>query len=118
MDNQKYAKELNKFSFLFNKEDKEIFEIDDEVKLRIVLSRLYYAVLHHFFQQHQELSNSSASGKHETMLRIVEREHSGHSILFKELKKLREWADYRPLENVPFPINIGRLLHNANRIIN
>lgn len=117
MDNQTYAEELNRFSFEFYKEEKGLFNIDDEVKQRIVLSRLYYALLHHFFQRHQDLATSSAAGKHETMLRIVQREHSAHFSLFNELKKLREWADYKPTENAPFSLNIGRLLHNTNRVI-
>jgi len=118
MDFQTYAERLNSFSFHFHNGDKKLFEIDDEVKERIILSRLYYALLHHFFQQHKTLANSTASGKHETMLRIVENEHSPHFSLFEELKKLREWADYRPMEKAPFSINTGRLLHNANRVIN
>ena len=117
MDFQEYAEELNHFSFRFHNEDKKLFEIDIEVKERIILSRLYYALLHHFFQQHKALANSTASGKHETMLRMVQKEHSHHFPLFMELKKLREWADYRPMENMPFPVNVGRLLHNANRVI-
>jgi len=111
MDFQEYAKGLNHFSFLLFKEKEEVFEIDSDVRYRIVLSRLYYALLHHFFHLHRELAESSASGKHETMLRIVEKEHRQYFALFTELKKLREWADYRPAEEAPFPINTGRLLN-------
>ena len=118
MDHQQYAEALNHFSFQFFKADKDLFNTEEEVKQRIILSRLYYALMHHFFQKHPKLANSTAAGKHETLLRIIQNEHREYFSLFIELKKLREWADYKPAEKLPFPINLGRLLHNANRIIN
>jgi len=117
MEFQEYAEQLNHFSFLFSKEDSDIFSIDEDVRQRIVLSRLYYALLHHFFELHKELALSSGAGKHETMLRVVQKEHQQSSDLFFTLKRLREWADYHPQQMAPFPLNVGRLLHNTNRVI-
>ena len=118
MEFETYSKELNTFSFLLFNEKSELFEMNEDVKERIILSRLYYALLHHFFEQHQNIALSTASGKHETVLRIVKKEHNLHFSLFLSLKKLREWADYHPHEVAPFPLNLSRLLHQVNRVIN
>lgn len=115
---EEYSKDLNYFSFLYENKNDEVFKIADESQQRIILSRLYYAVLHHFFQKYPQIATSSQSGKHETMARIVQKEHPSLSSVFNELKQLREWADYRPHEAAPFMINTKALLHKVkSRII-
>lgn len=115
---EEFSKDLNLFSFLYETKNDEIFKITDETQQRIILSRLYYAVLHHFFELHPNIATSSQAGKHETMSRIVQKEHPNMSSIFNELKQLREWADYKPHEAAPFPINMKSLLHKVKaRII-
>jgi len=108
-----FGKDLNQFSYLYETKNDEIFKITDESQQRIIISRLYYAALHHFFELHPNIATSSQAGKHETMMRIVQKEHESLSSLFNELKQLREWADYRPHEAAPFPINMKALLHKV-----
>jgi hypothetical protein len=115
---QEFSKDLNQFSYFYETKNDEIFKITDESQQRIILSRLYYAVLHHFFELHPNIATSNQAGKHETMMRIIQKEHPALSPVFNELKQLREWADYKPHEAAPFVINMKALLHKVkSRII-
>lgn len=117
MDYVEYSKELNSFSFNCNKETLDF--IEDETKERVLLGRLYYALVHYYFSQYPEIASSSAAGKHETLLRKIEKEESSSEyILFKTMKSLREWADYHPLNQPPMQINKAKLFHQVNRVIN
>lgn len=108
-----YSKDLNSFSYWYENKDGNVFTITNEAQQRIVLSRLYYAVLHHFFERYPNIATSKQPGKHETMARIISDNHQTNYPLFNKLKRLREWADYRPHENAPFPINLKALLYQV-----
>lgn len=111
-----YAKELNSFSYNCNSQNLNF--INTETKRRILLGRLYYSLVHFYFSKYPMLASSKAAGKHETLLRILKKERPNEYNLFNNLKTLREWSDYHPLNKEPFPINMTRLFHQVNKIIN
>jgi len=115
MDSQVYAQELNSFAFNFNKTAIDYISI--ETKERVVISKLYYALLHHYFMKYPYISTSTGGQKHETILRILEKENNREYRLFSTLKRLREWADYYPLNNPPFSLNLANLFHQVNRLV-
>jgi len=115
MDSQVYAQELNSFAFNFNRTDIDYISI--ETKERVVISKLYYALLHYYFMKYPNIVTSTGGQKHETILRILQKENDMEYRLFSKLKRLREWADYYPLNNTPFPLNIANLLHQVNRLL-
>jgi len=117
MEYLKYAQELNSFSY--NCYNQEIDFITNDTKNRILLGRLYYSLVHYYYAQYPQIAVSKASGKHETLLRMIEKErHQSEAILFKTLKTLREWGDYHPLNKEPFPLNMKRLFHQVHKLIN
>jgi len=117
MNHIEYAKELNSFSY--NCYNEELEFITNETKDRILLGRLYYALVHFYFSKYPVLAASYAPSKHETLLQIIMKERSeSEARVFKTLKKLREWADYHPLNQEPFSLNMKRLFHQVNKIIN
>ena len=68
--------------------------------------------------KYPNIASSSGGQKHESILRILAKERNNEYRLFQKLKSLREWADYAPLNNPPFHINITNLLHQVNKQIN
>jgi len=117
MSHLDYAKQLNSFSYNCNLKDLNF--IDNETKKRVLLGRLYYSLFHYYLEKYPTIAQSTASGKHETILQIIRKEKSPQEYtLFSQLKSIREWGDYHPLNKEPFPVNITRLLHLVNRTIN
>lgn len=117
MNHQEYACELNRFSYNYNKSD-HVEYICNETKLRIIAGRLYYALLHHYYELFPNMALLTGPGKHESLLHVIEEERGIHEYsLFLTLKNIREWGDYRPLESIPASINIVSLLHRANSIL-
>ena len=93
-----YAKELNAFSF--NTSDLKIDRVTDETMLRIRIGRLYYALYHRIIQELPDVQTSTSANKHSQIeSRLAKGASSDHTRriyqLFKELKTLRIWADYR-----------------------
>lgn len=117
MDYLIYSRQLNSFSFHYQKE--KTAYVTDDTKTRILIGRLYYSLVHYYFSEYPTLAASTGSGKHETLLRKINTEKSSNEyILFKTLKSLREWGDYHPLNIAPMDINMTRLFHQVNRIVN
>ena len=115
MNNLEYSKELNTFAYEFNKLDFTQY-ISSETKTRIVISKLYYSLLHYYFTRYPEIALSNTGQKHTKILNEISDE--AEKRLFKKLKSYREWADYRPLESSPFSINLLPLFHQVHRKIN
>ena len=109
-----YSKELNTFSFEFNKIEFEY--ISNETKNRIIISKLYYSLLHYYFTKYPHISIAGSGQKHTRILNEIS--NNEEQRLFRKLKSFREWADYKPLENSPFQINLAYLFHQVYRRIN
>ena len=117
MTNLDYSKELNSFSFNYNLSS--ITYINDETKQRIIISKLYYALVHYYFMEYPEVATSTGTQQHERLLLTIEKNRNDNEYqLFKTLKILRVWADYKPLDSAPFPINLQRRLHQVFKTIN
>lgn len=117
MEHLDYSKKLNTFSYNCNSINLDF--ADDETKKRILLGRLYYSIFHYYLEEYPQLAQSSGAGKHETLLQIIRKERSNQEyILFSQLKSIREWGDYHPLNKEPFSINTKRLFHLVNKFIN
>lgn len=98
---------------------KELPFINDETKTRVLIGRLYYALMHYYFDMYPTLAASTGANKHETLKQMILKEKSQQEAsLFTTLKSLREWSDYHPLNKEPFSINTARLMHQVNKIIN
>jgi hypothetical protein len=112
-----YAQELNSFSYSITSENCEEL-LNSKIKERISISRLYYALYHHYMEKYPALASSSSPGKHETLKQMLNKEsNTNASRLFGKLKALREWADYRPMSTPPFPLHLTNLHHQVNRTI-
>lgn len=117
MDHLEFSKELNSFSF--NCMKKELPFINTETKTRVLIGRLYYALVHYYFNAYPTLAASTGSNKHETLKQMILKERTTQeATLFTTLRSLRVWGDYYPLNKEPFPINTARLMHQVNKIIN
>jgi len=116
MEHLEYSKELNSFAYYCHQNTLDF--VTEETKTRVLLGRLYYALVHFYFSKYPELASSSGTNKHETLSRILDKENPKESRLFHQLKKLRVWSDYQPHNKAPFDINIKRLFHEVNKLIN
>lgn len=114
MDRLDFSKDLNTFSFSYNKKDNAIFKLNDESQKRIFLSRLYYALYHRVLTELPKVKELSGPGGHKTVIDTLEKQtRQGNHYRrlydhYRDLKKLREWADYKIDEdlnsNTTFPV--------------
>jgi len=114
-----YAKELNAFSF--NTSDLKIDDVTDETMLRIRIGRLYYALYHRIIQELPDVQMSTSGNKHSQieshLAKGASNDHTRRIYqLFKDLKALRVWADYRVDKPAP-PHNMVLLLRKTHQAI-
>lgn len=108
---------FNSFSYNFSKEDVDY--IDSTTKERVIVSKLYYSLLHYYFEEYPSIALSSGTNKHDTIIRIIKKERTkGEYTLFSTLKSLRVWADYKTLNSIPLSYNLNFLFHQVNKIVN
>jgi len=126
MDRLDFSKDLNTFSFSYNKKDVAIFELNDESQKRIVLSRLYYALYHRVLTELPKVEELTGPGGHKTVIETLSkqtRKGTHYRRLYEhylDLKKLREWADYRINEdlslNTKFPVLFQKTFSFINSV--
>lgn len=101
MDRLDFSKDLNSFAFSYNKKDVAIFSLNDESQKRIFLSRLYYSLYHRVLTELPKIKELTGSGGHKTVVDTLAKQakHGMHYqrlyTHYKDLKELREWADYK-----------------------
>lgn len=123
MNRLDFSKELNKFSFSYNKKDSAIFDLSDESQKRICLSRLYYALYHRVLTELPKIKELSGPGGHitvvETLAKQVNKGVHYERLYFhyKDLKKLREWADYKIEESLDLNMDFSVLFQKTNSFI-
>ncbi|MFW2600513.1 hypothetical protein [Aliarcobacter butzleri] len=123
MNRLDFSKELNKFSFSYNKKDSAIFDLSDESQKRIYLSRLYYALYHRVLTELPKIKELSGPGGHitvvETLAKQVNKGVHYERLYFhyKDLKKLREWADYKIEESLDLNMDFSVLFQKTNSFI-
>lgn len=106
MNHTDYAIELNDFSYKIEAIDLTPLGVSEETIKRVRVSKLYYALFHRVLEELPDLQKSTAPGKHEQIVQRLEK-HSGNlhteKVLkhFKDLKMMREWADYQPSLSTP-----------------
>lgn len=90
-------------------------KIDDIDKLSLeksLINRLYYALYNRIIAELPKLQISTTGNKHKQINDILLSKSSNRSIeqvyeVFKDMKTLREWADYKPNESTPlFDLNV------------
>ena len=86
MDHLILSQQLNTFSFEYHKSNND-FSITDETKKRIILSRLYYALLNRLFNELPEVATSKGSNKHESVLNILKKQ-AGNGNFYSDLLNL------------------------------
>jgi len=113
------AKELCDFSKeLCDK--KEIFNENKQIYKKTIINRLYYSMYHKIL--HVLNKNLTGNSIHETLENILERNASNETIdkiyqLFRTLKSLRIWADYK-LEEIPSDIDDKKIIYYQKRVYN
>ena len=101
MNRLDFSKDLNKFSFFYKNKNSAIFEINDESQQRIFISRLYYSLYHRLLTELSKEKNLTGPGGHKTLFIALEKQAGNGEFYrrlfthFKDLRKLREWADYK-----------------------
>ena len=124
MDRLDYSKDLNTFSFSYNKKDVAIFKLNDESQKRIFLSRLYYALYHRVLTGLPKISGLTGPSGHKTdidTLAIQTRLGNHYRRLYehyKDLKELREWADYKIDEDLTSSTSFPVLFQKTFSFIN
>lgn len=116
MTHEEIAKGFNDFSFNFHKS--VVSYINEETKNRVVISKLYYALLHYYFSLYPDVALSTGSNKHESILKRIKKERSQREFaLFVTLQELRIWADYQTLNTMPREYKPAYLFHQVFSII-
>lgn len=111
-----YARELRTFAAHYYAQKQEYIGADTQT--RISVSRLYYALLHYYFSLFPDIAASTEASKHaQIVARISKVRTSGELRLFKTLKKLREWADYAPMNVAPFDFDMEYLSRRVGQAI-
>jgi hypothetical protein len=124
MDRLEYSKDLNTFSFSYNKKDVAIFGLNEESQKRIFLSRLYYALYHRVLTELPKIKELTGPGGHKTVIDTLEKQTrvgSHYKRLYdhyKDLKKLREWADYKIDEDLSSSTSFPVLFQKTFSFIN
>ncbi len=124
MNRLDYSKDLNSFSYSYNKKDIAIFELNDESQKRILLSRLYYALYHRVLAELTKIKELTGPGGHKAVIDALEKqaregEHYRRLYLhYKDLKELREWADYKIDENLSSDTSFSVLFQKTFSFIN
>lgn len=123
MDRLDFSQKLNHFSYSYHKNDDKIFSIDDEVKARIIISRLYYSLFQRLLVEVNTIRKSSGANQHDALSSILEKNAGKGSMYrklyehFKDLQSLRIWADYRIKEDIKKGFDFAVLLEKNNRFI-
>lgn len=124
MDRLEYSKDLNAFSFSYNNKDVAIFELNNESQKRIFLSRLYYALYHRILTELPKVKELTGPGGHKTVIDVLLKQTrlgSHYRRLYdhyKDLKELREWADYKIDEDLSSSITFPVLFQKTFSFIN
>jgi uncharacterized protein (UPF0332 family) len=124
MNRLDYSKDLNTFSYSYNKKDIAIFELNDESQKRILLSRLYYALYHRVLTELTKIKELTGPSGHKAVIDALEKqaregEHYRRLYLhYKDLKELREWADYKIDENLSSGTSFSVLFQKTFSFIN
>ncbi len=119
MDRLNFSKDLNAFSFSYNKKDTAIFGLNDESQKRIFLSRLYYALYHRVLTELPKIEELTGPGGHKTVVLALSKQSGRGShyrrlyLHYTDLKKLREWADYKIEEELNPSINFTVLFEKT-----
>ncbi|MFZ2968878.1 MAG: hypothetical protein WA080_07480 [Sulfuricurvum sp.] len=125
MNHQELANQFNTFAYeLVIKHtliDHETTSLQNETFLRrIIFSRFYYALYHKYLAHDSTLSNSTASGKHETISQKIKncKDDKLYQVFLK-LKTLRVWADYslNEVDANALKINLITLSQEVNSIL-
>ena len=72
MEYKEYAQQLNTFSYQYSKQ--ALSQVVSEVNQRIILSKLYYSLVHYYFSKYPNIPASTGGQKHETLLLKLEKE--------------------------------------------
>ena len=124
MNRLDFSKDLNTFSYSYNKKDIAIFELNDESQKRILLSRLYYALYHRVLTELTNIKVLTGPGGHKAVIDTLEkqaREGEHYRRLYfhyKDLKELREWADYKIDEDLNSSTSFSVLFQKTFSFIN
>jgi len=91
-----------------------------EVLDKSLINRLYYALYNRLVSELEEVQNTT-SNKHQQIYDILNKKSSNKEIqrvknVFSDMKRLREWADYKPEYTAP-PYNLNNLQEKVYRII-
>jgi len=123
MDRLDFSKDLNSFSFSYDKKDSAIFELNDESQKRIIISRLYYALYHRVLAELPKIKELTGPSGHVTVVNTLEkqtRKGMHYQRLYnhyRDLKRLREWADYRIDEDLGADTTFAVLLQKTYSFI-
>lgn len=118
-----FSHDLNTFSFAYSRKDNSIFQINNESQKRIFLSRLYYALYHRVLMELPKEKELSGPGGHKTVVEALSkqtREGNHYRRLYfhyKDLKELREWADYKIDESIDLSTNLAVLFEKTYSFI-
>ena len=124
MDRLDYSKDLNTFSFSYNKKDVAIFKLNDESQKRIFLSRLYYALYHRVLTELPKIRELTGPSGHKTVIdTLAKQTRLGNHYRrlyehYKDLKELREWADYKIDEDLTSSTSFPVLFQKTFSFIN
>ena len=118
------SKEFNTFSFECNRMPSSAFGISEETQKRVILSRLYYALFNRLLAELPKIAMSRGSNKHESVKNILAQQAGSGDFyrnlynLFIDLKKFREWADYKLTNTIPLNGVFTMLLQKVYKYIN
>ena len=124
MNRLDFSKDLNKFSFFYKNKNSAIFEINDESQKRIFISRLYYSLYHRLLTELSKEKNLTDPGGHKTLFIALEKQAGNGEFYrrlfthFKDLRKLREWADYKIDDSLNPETQFTILFEKTNSFIN
>ena len=124
MDRLEYSKDLNAFSFSYNNKDVAIFELNNESQKRIFISWLYYSLYHRLLTELSKEKNLTGPGGHKTLFIALEKQAGNGEFYrrlfthFKDLRKLREWADYKIDDSLNPETQFTILFEKTNSFIN
>lgn len=105
------AKQFNEFAYELVKNRHKIIgdikSLEDETLFRrVIYNKYYYALFHKYLAYDDDLSQSTAGGKHTTIINKL-RTNDNEEFLstFIKLQNLRIWADYKPDNHIDININ-------------
>ena len=119
-DYKTYSIALNKCVFDTIKMREDFSDEHKEVLDKSLINRMYYALYNRLVTELEEVQNTTAN-KHKQIYDILTKQSSNREIervkdVFEDMKRLREWADYKPYYPTP-PYNLNTLQEKVYKII-